>query len=97
MKRRYRLTPQADLDLVDIWRYTEESWGKNQANTYLEKLERRFNDLADQPGLGKKRDEIRQGYRCFHEGRHLVFYRLHGKQIEIIRILHDRMDIVGRL
>ena len=38
------------------------------------------------------RDDVRPGYRAFHEGRHLIFYREAGDQIEIIRILHDRMD-----
>ena len=49
--------------------------------------------LVHEPELGRACDEIRQGYRKHHVGRHLIFYRLIASQIEIIRILHDRMDI----
>ena len=94
---RYRLTPEADQDLITIWHYTCENWGSEQANAYLGQLERRFNDLADHPGLGKSCDEIRKGYRCLHEGRHLIFYRSNRKRIEIVRVLHDRMDIANLL
>ena len=30
MKARYRLTPKADRDLAQIWRHTNENWGKSQ-------------------------------------------------------------------
>jgi len=94
MSIRYRLTPEADQDLVDIWQYTYETWGIKQANRYLDQMEKRFFDLANQPGLGKKCDKIRQGYRYFHSGHHLIFYRQNKKkQIEIVRVLHERMDI----
>ena len=41
MMARYRLTPKADRDLMQIWRYTNEKWGKAQANEYLQLLESR--------------------------------------------------------
>lgn len=93
MKAYYRLTPEADQDLVYIWQYTRETWGSAQAKNYLGRLEQRFNDLAGHPALGRNRDDVRPGYRCLHEGRHLIFCRLNEKQVEIVRILHDRMDV----
>lgn len=38
-------------------------------------------------------DDIRDGYRKYHIGRHLIFYREADEGIVIIRILHDRMDV----
>jgi hypothetical protein len=31
----YRLTPSAKSDLIEIWHYTAETWGEQQAEKYL--------------------------------------------------------------
>ena len=89
----YTLTPEADNDLTEIWLYGFKRWGLKQANTYLLQLEERFETLFELPGLGVKRDEIRVGYRSYRESSHLVFYRKNNNKLEVIRILHKRMDI----
>jgi toxin ParE1/3/4 len=53
--------------------------------------------LADEPHLGNARDDIRKGYRVYHVGRHLIYYRPKPTGIEIIRILHDRMNVETHL
>lgn len=97
MVARYRLTPEADLDLVGIWKYTCEAWGNQQANAYLLRLEQRFLDLTTHPALGRARDNLRPGYRSLHEGHHLIIYRHSGDDVEIVRVLHERMDVERRL
>jgi toxin ParE1/3/4 len=72
-------------------------WGREQRNRYLSRLDASFHLLADQPLLGIPRNDIREGYRVFHVGRHLIFYRQQSTQIDIIRILHDQMDVETRL
>jgi toxin ParE1/3/4 len=89
----YRLTNKAIEDLRSIARYTEQTWGREQRNKYLSKFDASFQMLVHEPELGRACDEIRQGYRKHHVGRHLIFYRLIASRIEIIRILHDSMDI----
>ena len=89
----YRLTNKALEDLRSIARYTEQTWGREQRNQYLSKLDASFLMLVHEPELGRACDEIRQGYRKHHVGRHLIFYRILASRIEIIRILHDSMDI----
>ncbi len=93
MKARYRLTPKADQDLAQIWRHTNENWGKSQANKYLQLLEKGFLMLLHHPKSGKARDEIRRGYRSLPVEYHVVFYRVRDKDIEIVRILHQRMEV----
>jgi toxin ParE1/3/4 len=93
----YRLTNKALDDLRSIARFTEKTWGREQRNKYLSKLDESFQVLVHEPGLGRACDEIRQGYRKHHVGRHLIFYRLIASQIEIIRILHESMDIDSHL
>jgi len=89
----FRLTKKAIDDLKKIGRYTQENWGKGQTNKYLSNLDACFHAIVREPEIGKACDFIRPGYRKYHVGRHLIFYRLHSDYIEIIRILHDRMDI----
>lgn len=89
----FRLTAKARADLVSIAHYTEDTWGREQRNKYLTKLDESFHLLAEKPHIGRTCDDILMGYQKYHIGRHLIFYRQSDKDIEIIRILHDRMDI----
>jgi toxin ParE1/3/4 len=93
----FRLSAKSIEDLKSIGRYTLKSWGREQRNIYLSKLDESFHRLADQPHLGSARDDIRKGYRVYHVRRHLIFYRQKSTDIEIIRILHDRMDVEKHL
>ncbi len=47
--------------------------------------------------LGEHRNNIKQGYFCFPEGMHLVFYIQKNNQIEVIGLSHQSMDIVEYL
>ena len=89
----FRLTQFALADLRSIGRYTELTWGREQRNRYLAKLDKGFHILAERPQRGRSCDHIRFGYRKYPIGRHLVFYRESQEEIEIIRILHVSMDV----
>ncbi|ODT84895.1 MAG: plasmid stabilization protein ParE [Nitrosomonadales bacterium SCN 54-20] len=92
------LTQKARDDLLAIGRYTRKQWGKAQQRRYLTQLDSAFHDLADKPGLGQTCDDIREGYVKYRVGKHVIFYRYTEKEwIEIIRILHGRMDIEQHL
>ncbi|WP_218079614.1 type II toxin-antitoxin system RelE/ParE family toxin [Anthocerotibacter panamensis] len=93
----FRLTELAKADLRAIGRYTQQTWGRDQRNSYLARLDKSFQRLAEEPERGRPYDEIRAGYRKYHVGRHLIFYREAQDSIEIVRILHDRMDIETHL
>ncbi|MEN8169028.1 MAG: type II toxin-antitoxin system RelE/ParE family toxin [Pseudomonadota bacterium] len=97
MTAKYRIRALAQADLESIWLYTYDEWGVIQADLYLNALLHRFDWFAENPTLGKPRDDVKQGYYCFPEGMHLVFYKLKNGQIEIIGIPHQGMDIVEYL
>lgn len=92
MPQGYDLTPAAKEDLRDIWLYTLEQWGEVQADQYLDQLEQCCERLVAHPQLGRARADLRSGYRSILEGNHLIIYRHHMGRIEIVRILHRRMD-----
>jgi toxin ParE1/3/4 len=93
----FRLTERAKTDLRSIGRYTQATWGHEQRNRYLARLDAWFHLLAREPHRGRACDDIRAGYRKYHVGWHLIFYRVSPEGLEIIRILHDRMDIENHL
>ena len=93
----FRLTKKAIKDIKDIGRYTRENWGREQRNLYLSRLDDCFQLIAREPQIGKACDYIRSGYQKYHVGRHLIFYRQSSAYVEIIRILHDRMDVESHL
>lgn len=91
--RMLKLTDCAQADLEQIADYTIAEWGQRQADFYLEQLY----SLLDNPRLGKPRDDIKAGYRSLLVEKHLVFYRLAAEQLEIMRILHCRTDVIQYL
>ncbi|MBT3532412.1 MAG: type II toxin-antitoxin system RelE/ParE family toxin [Rhodospirillaceae bacterium] len=95
MNKRYRVTPRAFGDLRNIGRYSAATWGKSQRDRYLREIDRRFAWLADNPRLGTHRPDINEGYFCFPQGSHLVFYLIREDGIDIIGIPHKEMDILN--
>jgi toxin ParE1/3/4 len=90
----FQLTYKAKSDLRDIALFTSRLWGREQRNVYLKQFDDSFWLLAENSALGKTCDEIRDGYRKFPQGSHVIFYRQIGNQdIEIVRILHKSMDV----
>jgi toxin ParE1/3/4 len=90
-------TNKAVEDLSEIWRYTLEAWSENQADFYYQMLLDNCNEIARNPQLGKKYDEIAANLLGIQAGKHIIFYRrLRVNEVEIIRILHERMDLKNR-
>ena len=92
MKGRFVLKPRAQADLDEIWNYTADRWGLDQAETYTRQLWKHIQAVADNPSLGHECEEVRAGYRKYPSGSHVLFYRLTDGGIEVVRILHERMD-----
>jgi toxin ParE1/3/4 len=97
MTARYTLRQLAQSDLEEIWLYSLKEWGIDQADKYIRALVSRFAWLSENPSIGKRRDNIKQGYYCFPEGTHVIFYTLTGYGIDVIGIPHQRMDVMGHL
>jgi toxin ParE1/3/4 len=92
------LTNKAKSDLKEIGRYTQDHWGRDQRDKYLTMLDACFQRLAANPLKGNDCSDIRSGYRKFIVGRHVIFYRQKSTDtIEVIRVLHSRMDADMRL
>lgn len=94
----FALTRKAKTDLRAIAFYTEERWGTEQRNLYIKQFDEAFHLLAKTPLAGKACDYIKEGYRKFPQGSHIIFYKDDGKKkVVIVRVLHKNMDVESRL
>lgn len=88
---------RAEQDLIDIWLYTFERWGEAQADAYLDELGQGIANLARTPKIGVDYSQIRPGYRRYGINRHRIYYRLTETAVEIVRVLHESMDVDAHL
>jgi len=94
----YRLTNKAVADLTQIWNYTFDKWSENQADKYYRMLIDNCNEVAINPNLGKRYAIVDENLLGFRAGRHIIFYHIiEETEIEIIRILHEQMDLKKKL
>ena len=87
-----RLTPLAEADLEDIWRYTFDQWSLEQANQYHNDLVATMQALARGDKSGRV-CPVRDGYQQYAAGSHILFYLETARTLDVIRVLHQRMDI----
>ena len=67
---------KARKDLKNIWLYTYENFGADQADKYFDELESGMETIRDNPLVGVSCDYIRAGYRQFKVNEHYIFYRI---------------------
>ena len=97
-KIKYRISKQAINDLNDIWVYTFNKWSKEQADRYYDLIIGEIEFVADNYLIGKSVEQTRKNYRVTKIKSHLIFYRkAENENVEVVRILHQRMDIKKRL
>jgi len=91
----YKVSKQAEIDLENIWLYTFEEWSLQQADYYFDLLMNEIEYISENPKSGKDYSNVRKGYFRSKIKSHFIFYRINLKEdeIEIIRILHQQMDI----
>ena len=88
----YRLTAQADSDLIRIHQWGVRTQGEAQADAYFLGLIERFQQIADNPLLYPTVDDIREGYRRSVYGRDSIYYRINGEEVEIVAVI-GRQDL----
>ncbi|WP_026715011.1 type II toxin-antitoxin system RelE/ParE family toxin [Flavobacterium daejeonense] len=94
----YIISEKALEDINNIWIYTAENWSVEQADRYynliideIEYITRNFDMALD---IGK----IRKSYRYSKVKSHIIFFKKDKtNKIEVVRVLHERMDIENRL
>ena len=92
MTRNVLVSNAASDDLIAAWSFIA---GDNidAADQFLDRVASIGRKLAQWPGLGKARPELRRDLRSFPADNYLVYYRVRTDVIEIVRVLHGRRDV----
>jgi len=91
------LSPKAKADLSDIWDYTLAEWDIDQAEKYVRELWTAMQDQALDASTSADISDVRKEYRKIRSGSHVIFFKLTGDGIDVVRILHQRMDFERHL
>jgi len=89
----YRLSRLAAADLEEIAEYTIERFGINQARRYRDGLKTCFDQLEENPTLGREAEQLARGLHRFEHQSHVVFYKNKPENLLIVRVLHSSMDV----
>lgn len=91
----YSLSRRAAIDLEAIAEFTIDRFGIKQARRYRDELKNCFTNLAENPTMGRRAEQLARGLRRFEHGSHIIFYLPVEDGVLVVRVLHYRMD-VGR-
>jgi len=92
--KNYLISKEALKDIDTIWLYTLERWSLEQADRYYNLIMDEIEYISHNSDAGYDFGNIRKGYQFSKVKSHLIFYKTtdNGK-VEIIRILHEKMNI----
>jgi len=101
----YLFYPPADEAQDDIWQYTVDQWGEEQAEKYIIGLHTHLQALAKKQKLWRSlpsgplvpSDLDMEVYFSKYEHHHIFFRTLSKGRIGIMSILHERSNIPVRL
>ncbi len=88
-----KLSRAAD-DLADIWDYIADD-SDEQADLFIDMIDRKLRLLAEQPNLGRSRGELAENMRSFPVCRYVIFYIVMPSCIQIVRVLHGARDLAS--
>lgn len=95
--RTFKLYPAAESDLEAIWCYSAEHWGPAQANAYIDSLITCCALLSENPMSAHERTEFTPPVRIHLHRQHLIVFQATSNGADIIRFLHESMDIDDQL
>ena len=102
MPKPWRLTRAAEASLIDIARWTYETFGPRQAEAYEEDLIAACHAIAS--GTAQTRDcrrlidpDLPENLRFTRCGQHFIVFVGDPEQMIIVEFLHSRSDLPKRL
>jgi toxin ParE1/3/4 len=89
---RLTITESARADLREVRAYIAKD-NPAAARRVLERLRAQARKLAQTPGIGRSRKDLRPDLFSFPVGRHVLFYRSQPGGIVLVRVLHGARDL----
>ena len=94
MPARYVLSPQAAIDLVEIWSHLSENTGTTVADRVEGAILDQIAFVAMRPGVGHVRPDLTNlNVKFFPVYSYLIVYRPDTKPLQIAAVIHGRRDL----
>jgi toxin ParE1/3/4 len=90
--RRFRLSTRAQADLADVHHYIAAD-NVSAADKFIEGLFSLFHLLAESPGIGQERSDLRPNLRTISHGKYVVLFYAMRDGVEIVGVVHGARDI----
>ena len=94
--RNVELTLAAEEDLTEIWLYTYETWGFDQAEKYYEQIVSCCEAVGSDKAYSKPFEGLVDDIYVHRCEQHYIFFLPNERPI-VLAILHARMDFMWRL
>lgn len=91
------LRPAAHRDFRSILAYTISQWGTAQRDEYRAAIDRALETLGANPEIGKAREDLSPGLRSYQVKQHVIYYRVVGSSVRVLRVLHGKMNAARHL
>jgi toxin ParE1/3/4 len=92
------ISEKALEDINNIWIFTAENWSEEQADRYYNLIIDEIEYIVQNFEMARDLGKIRKKYKYSKVKSHLIFFKKDkSNEIEIVRVLHERMDIEKRL
>lgn len=92
----YKISKDAEADLIRIHHYGMRKFGVKQADKYFNEFINCFERIAKQPYAFESVDHIKIAYRRFPCGSDNIYYRINDESVEIMAII-GRQDLSSML
>jgi toxin ParE1/3/4 len=92
----FRLSPQADVDLLGLWAFVAADASERRADSLVDAITDACWMLSDFPNAGRLRPDFGPGLRSFPVGSYVIYYRVESEGVALIaRVLHARRDLAA--
>ena len=78
--------------LTEIWTFGAIEWSMSRADAYFDLLMGAIGKLGDHPQMAPPAVGLGPGYRRLVVRAHVVFYRVEGDVVAVVRVLHQSRD-----
>jgi toxin ParE1/3/4 len=88
-------SPEAEADLLAIWRWGASHFSPEIADAHLRDIDRAASNLMEFPEAGIARDQLVAGIRSVVVYPTVIFYRITTSAIEIVRVVDGRRNLAA--
>ena len=88
-------SPEAESDLLTIWRWGAAHFSPETADAHLRDVERAAANLTEFPKAGVARDQLVAGIRSIVVYPTVIFYRIGDASIDIVRVIDGRRNLAA--